>query len=103
MAHCEINGMHRLCLFVLALFAGAPPFFAANSEAKQFNVRTFGAVGDGTNLDTAAFQKAFDGCKSAGGGTVIVPAGRYLLGSVVMGGHTTLKIDSHATLVGSTN
>jgi Glycosyl hydrolases family 28 len=102
-ACCDSNGMHRFCLFALALIAGAPAFFAANVEGKQFNVRTFGAVGDGTNLDTAAFQRAFDACKSNGGGTVIVPGGRYLIGSVVMGGHTTLKIDSKATLVGSTN
>jgi polygalacturonase len=95
--------MHRFCLFALALIAGASQFFAANIEAKQLNVRAFGAVGDGTNLDTAAFQKAFDACKANGGGTVIVPAGRYLIGSVVMAGHTTLKIDGHATLVGSTN
>jgi polygalacturonase len=92
-----------MCLFALALVAGAPLFFAANIEAKQLNVRAFGAVGDGTNLDTAAFQKALDACKAHGGGTVIVPAGRYLIGSVVMGGYTTLKIDSHAILVGSTN
>ena len=77
-------------------------FCSINVEAKQFNVRNFGAVGDGTNLDTVAFQKALDAC-AAKGGTVIVPAGHYLIGSVVMGGHTTLKIDTHATLIGSPN
>jgi polygalacturonase len=95
--------MHRFCRFAWAFISMATVFCSIGVEAKQFNVRNFGAIGDGTNLDTAAFQKAFDVCKSAGGGTVMVPAGRYLIGSVIMGGHTTLKLDGHATLVGSPN
>jgi polygalacturonase len=95
--------MQRFCLFAWALILMAAVSCSINVEAKQFNVRNFGAVGDGTNLDTAAFQKAFDACKSARGGTVIVPAGHYLIGSVTMGSHTTLKIDARATLIGSSN
>lgn len=90
--------MYRLCALVCALI-----FSTAVLKAKEFNVHAFGAMGDGTNLDTAAFQKALEACKSAGGGTVMVPAGRYLIGSIILGGHTTLWLDSHATLVGSSN
>ncbi|HEX4348809.1 MAG TPA: glycosyl hydrolase family 28-related protein, partial [Verrucomicrobiae bacterium] len=50
-----------------------------------FNVRDFGATGDGTNKDTIAFQKALDACAVNGGGEVIVSAGNYLIGSVQMG------------------
>lgn len=101
-AACESYSMYRFCLWVWALIVMVMVFCSINVEAKQFNVRNFGAVGDGTNLDTVAFQKAFDAC-AAKGGTVIVPAGHYLIGSVVVGGHTTLKIDTHATLIGSPN
>ena len=87
-------------LQILALCL-APFAFAVSVEAKSFNVRNFGAAGDGTNKDTTAFQKAFDACKAAGGGTVIVPAGQYLIGSVILSGHTTLRMDSKANLIGS--
>jgi polygalacturonase len=43
-----------------------------------FNVRAFGATGDGKTLDTAAFNKAIEAAEAAGGGTVVVPAGTYL-------------------------
>jgi hypothetical protein len=44
-----------------------------------YNVRAYGAVGNGTTNDAAAFQAAIDAATAAGGGTVFVPAGRYLL------------------------
>jgi polygalacturonase len=66
-----------------------------------FNVRTFGAVGDGTTKDTAAFQKALDACAAAGGGTVVVPAGNYLIGSIQIKSYTTLRLEKGAHLMGS--
>jgi polygalacturonase len=90
--------MYRFSALALALI-----FSVMALEAKEFNVHAFGAMGDGTNLDTAAFQKALDACASAGGGTLLVPAGHYLIGSIVLGAHTTLRLDSQATLVGSSN
>jgi polygalacturonase len=67
----------------------------------SFNVRTFGAVGDGTTKDTAAFQKALDACAAKGGGEVIVPAGNYLIGSIELKSHTTLRLEKDANLLGS--
>ena len=49
-----------------------------NSESR-WNVHEFGAVGDGVADDTAAFQTALQAAADAGGGTVQVPAGRYLI------------------------
>ena len=57
-----------------------------------FNVRDFGAVGDGTKKDTVAFQKALDACAVSGGGEVLVPAGKYLIGSVQIGNRTILRL-----------
>src|SRR6185312_6391827 len=57
-----------------------------------FNVRDFGAIGDGTTKDTVAFQKALDACAVAGGGEVTVPTGNYLIGSVQMGRDTVLRL-----------
>jgi polygalacturonase len=58
-------------------------------------------VGDGTNKDTVAFQKALDACKAAGGGTATVPPGNYLIGSIVLGSKTTLQLGEGANLIGS--
>jgi polygalacturonase len=74
---------------------------SSTSRVARFDVKSFGAWGDGVHKDTAAFQNALDACTAAGGGTVVVPPGRYLIGSIVLGPHTTLQLDAHATLVGS--
>jgi hypothetical protein len=47
-----------------------------------FNVRDFGAVGDGKNLDSTAINNTIEAAAAAGGGTVLVPAGTYLSGSI---------------------
>ncbi|HUV05715.1 MAG TPA: glycosyl hydrolase family 28-related protein, partial [Armatimonadota bacterium] len=57
------------------------------------SVRDFGAKGDGTTNDTAAFQKAMDECGKSGGGVVEVPTGRYLI-------KTNLSIPPSVTLEG---
>ncbi len=64
-----------------------------------FNVRDFGAKGDGSTKDTAAFQKAFDTC-AAHGGVVLVPPGHYLIGSVQMGSHTALMLQKNSVIIG---
>lgn len=71
------------------------------SAVPIFNVRTFGAVGDGTHLDTAAIQAAIDQCTAAGGGTVLVPAGRYLVGTLRLKSHVHLHVVSTAAILGS--
>jgi len=45
--------------------------------ARVYNIRDFGAKGDGKALDTAALQTAIDTCTRDGGGTVLVPAGTF--------------------------
>lgn len=61
----------------------------------------FGAAADGITLDTAALQAAIDGCAARGGGTVFVPAGRYLTGALFFRDNITLYLDAGATLLGS--
>jgi polygalacturonase len=70
-------------------------------SAATFNVREFGAVGDGQHKDTGAFVKAVAAAAKAGGGTVLVPPGKYLTGAIEMQSHTTLEVESGATLLGS--
>jgi polygalacturonase len=65
------------------------------------NVRSYGATGDGVTKDTVAFQKAIDACAAAGGGEIVVPAGNYLIGSIELKSHTTLRLERNAHLLGS--
>jgi len=71
--------------------------------ARVYNVRDFGAKGDGKTLDTAALQAAIDACTGAGGGTVLVPAGTFLIGTVELKSNVTLHIASSGKLLGTTD
>ncbi len=68
-----------------------------------FNVREYGAIGDGQNHDTEAINKAVEACAAAGGGQILFPAGRYLSGTVHLKSNTTLFLEAGATLIGSSN
>jgi polygalacturonase len=70
--------------------------------AATFNVRDFGATGDGKTFDTAALQQALDACKSSGG-TVEFPPGTYLSRPLTLRGPTVFQLDAGATLQASTN
>ena len=64
-----------------------------------FNVRDYGAVGDGKTLDSPAINKAIEACAAAGGGTVWIPAGTYLSGSIRLTNNLNLHIDAGATIL----
>ena len=89
-----------LLLSVASLLAPALPAAAPPAQS-PFNVRDFGATGDGTTKDTAAFQKALDTCAVHGGGEVLVPAGKYLIGSIQLGTRTLLRLAPDSILTGS--
>jgi polygalacturonase len=75
---------------------------AAGADAQGvFNVRDFGAVGDGTNLDSPAIDRAIQAAGAAGGGTVIVPAGLYLCGSIHLTNNLNLELDAGAVIRGA--
>lgn len=74
-----------------------------HSASHTFSICDYGAVGDGVTLDTLAINRAVEECSKAGGGQVLVPAGRYLSGTVHLRSHVTLFLAAGATLVGTTN
>lgn len=67
------------------------------------NVRDYGAIGDGKTLDTAAIQAAIDACEKNQGGTVLVPTGAYLTGTLRLRSNVELQLAPTATILGSTN
>lgn len=79
----------------------APGAIANDPGARVYNIRDFGAKGDGQTLDSAALQSAIDACNKDQGGTVLVPAGTFVIGSVEMKSNVTLHISAGGRLLGS--
>ena len=72
-----------------------------DAGARVYNIRSFGAKGDGKTLDTAALQAAIDACTRDGGGTVLVPSGIFVIGTTELKSNVTLHLAASATLLGS--
>jgi polygalacturonase len=66
-----------------------------------FSVADYGASGDGKTLDTRAIQAAIDACAAQGGGTVSLPAGAYLSGTLELRSHIVFRLEPGAVLQGS--
>ncbi len=68
-------------------------------HAVFYNVRAFGAAGDGRTLDTSAINRAIETAAASGGGTVHFPAGNYLCYSIHLRSTVALYLDQGATIV----
>jgi hypothetical protein len=68
-----------------------------------YDVRDFGAKGDGSTIDTAAVQAAIDACSRNKGGTVFIPAGNFVIGTVELKSNITLHLSPSGRLLGSGN
>ncbi|MFO7901946.1 MAG: glycoside hydrolase family 28 protein [Planctomycetota bacterium] len=67
---------------------------------RAFVVTELGAQGDGIANDTKALQTAINACAKAGGGRVVVPAGKYLMGAIRLRSNVELHLAEEARLVG---
>jgi polygalacturonase len=68
-------------------------------RAGFYNVRTFGARGDGASVDSDAINRAIEAAAAAGGGSVLVPAGTYLCYSIRLKSNLSLYLDAGVTIV----
>src|SRR5256714_13999551 len=67
--------------------------------AGVFNVRAFGAKGDGHALDSPAVNRAIEKASAAGGGTVRFPPGVYRCFSIRLKSNNTLYLHAGATIL----
>jgi hypothetical protein len=98
----------RDMLVAMGMMASVSPLLAApgltnsgSASFRIFDVKEFGASSDGKTVATVAINKAIDICSSAGGGTVYMPPGVYLSGTVILKSNVTLYLEAGATLLGS--
>lgn len=84
-----------------ALLAGSPALARAKSAKNQgiYDVKLFGAKGDGNTIDTDAINRAIAAAAAAGGGTVYFPGGTYASYSIHLQSNVTLYLESGATIL----
>jgi polygalacturonase len=89
-------------LVVVLTVLGLPSLLL--SYGAVFDVRNFGAKGDGHHKDTIAIRETFEACRKASGGMVIFPAlGQYLTGAFNVSSNTVVYIEKDAAILGSTD
>jgi len=75
-----------------------PPSF----PDRLFDVRDFGAVGDGATANTQSFRRAIEACHGQGGGTVLIPAGTWATGPIHLRSNVNLHLERDALVRFST-
>lgn len=104
MRHRRVMNVLRLALALTAAFvapaaAQQPLVNPAPGAARVYDVRAYGAVGDGRTIDSPAINRAIQAAAAAGGGTVHLPAGTYASYSIHLASHVGLYLDHGATLL----
>ncbi|MCB9205575.1 MAG: right-handed parallel beta-helix repeat-containing protein [Flavobacteriales bacterium] len=88
--------MKHIALFLLVF---APAF----GYSQTYDVMEYGAVGDGSTVNTTSIQAAIDDCNQNGGGEVLFTGGNYVSGTLILKSNVYLRIDNGAQLMGSTD
>ena len=93
-----------LCLaFAVPIASGQTEKNLSPGPAQVFDVRAYGAKGDGQATDTSSIQQAIRAAHAAGGGTVVFPPGTYVTGTIELLSNVTLHLRAGSVLRGSSN
>lgn len=102
-----LSGILSAVLFVHASLNNVAPLQAAEATDSSdrrsvvFDIRAYGAVADGVTNSAEAVNRAIDACSQAGGGEVLVPPGRFVVGAIRLQSRVHLRLSSGAVLLGS--
>lgn len=83
------------------IISALPGMLAHAESAGLYDAAAFGAVADGTSLNTLPLQAAIDACHAGGGGVVRLGPGRWLTGALTLKSGVVLRLSRGAVLVGS--
>lgn len=91
--------------YLVGVLLGLLTFLAAGPAAARgvFDVRDYGAAGDGKTVETGAIQAAIDACAAAGGGRVYLAGGRFVSGTIHLKSNVALFVEAGTALLGSPN
>ncbi|HWB32678.1 MAG TPA: glycosyl hydrolase family 28-related protein [Acidobacteriaceae bacterium] len=92
-------GLAASAISAVPALAAAPKKSAVASVPAYFDVRNFGATGDGKTVDSPSINKAIEAAAAAGGGTVIFPAGNYISFSIRLKSKVDLYLSRGATVI----
>jgi polygalacturonase len=70
---------------------------------KNFDIKQFGALGDGIKLNTYEINQAIEACEAEGGGKVIIPQGIWLTGPIRLRSNVNLHLEEGALVLFSSN
>ena len=91
----------RVCLFVLFMLFMRIGW--ASNDDSTYNIVDFGAKGDGITDNTQFINRTIEDCSLRGGGTVIIPEGTFLTGSILLKSKVNLFLESNAVVKGINN
>ena len=97
----RLSSMGLAASAVYAIPALAAPKKAAAPALSplMFDVRTFGATGDGKTVDSPAINAAIEAAAAAGGGTVVFPAGSYISFSIRLKSKVDLYLSQGSAII----
>ena len=92
----RISHIRNAALILIAVIAAEAP-----AQRATVCVTDSGALGDGRTINTAVLQRVIDGCAGRGGGTVVVPPGDFVTGTLFLRSNIHIVLESGAVLRGS--
>lgn len=88
-------------LLILVLISTSILSASIKPEIEIFNIKDFGAKGDGLTIDTKAINAAIEACSKSKNAKVIVPSGQYVSGSIHLKSNIVIEIQDGAELLGA--